>query len=300
MIATTALLTVAMAWMASQPPAPHDRAFWLTLAQNKFELPAGENAFDLLVEMNGLVGSTDPLLRDEVAYGAAARWMYRARLLTPDQQKQIVEMWTRNLSAGIGERGTDSVFRRSFSALNLSVAAALDHEAPFLSETEFESLLTRAIEYLAGERDGRGYDPVKGWIHAPAHTADLLKFLARNAKLTRDSQPRILGALSGACAGAGHPFAWGEEARLAQVVRSLVRRADFDARAFESWLALVPPQRQQVWAMAPAIDPELFAAVHNITAVLRAAFVALSLDSDLTPGAVEARQRILEVLGKLS
>lgn len=299
MIGTMALVTIATAWLAVPLDPTHDRSFWLALAQNQFELPAGENAFDLLVEMNELLGSTDPVLRDEVAYGAAARWMYRARLLTPAQQKQIVEIWVRNLSIGIGERGTDSVFRRSFSALNLSIAAALDNEAPFLSHAEFESLLGRSLEYLAAERDRRGYDPVKGWMHAPAHTADLLKFLARNPRLARESQARMLDAIAGTCADVGHTFAWGEEARLAQVVRSLVRRADFDARAFESWLALVPPQRQRVWAMAPAIDPELFTALQNLTGVLRAAFVALSLDPDLTPGATQARQRLLDVLAKL-
>jgi hypothetical protein len=287
----------AAAWLSAAPPnAPHDRAFWLTLAQKKFDLPPGETAFNLLVEMNDLVGSTDPALRDDVAYGAAASWIYRQRLLTPAQQKQVVEMWTRNLSSGIGERGTDSVFKRSFSALNLSVAAALDNTAPFLSQAEFETLLARALEYLEREQDTRGYDPLKGWIHTPAHTADLLKFLARNAKLARDAQGKVLAAVSGKCAAMGHTFAWGEDERLAQVVRSIAGRDDFDAAAFESWLAAFPVQRKQFWANAPTIDPEGFPAVQNVTAVLRATFVALSLDTDLTPAAAAARQRVLEAL----
>jgi hypothetical protein len=297
---TTALVALATAWLTAAPPSPgHDRAFWLSLAQNKFEVPANENAFDLLVETNELLASTDPVLRDEVAYGAAARWIYQARLLNPAQQKQIVDMWMRNLSQGIGERGTDSVFRRSFSALNLSIIAALDVEAPFLSQQEFDALLAGALDYLARERDTRGYDPAKGWIHTPAHTADLLKFLARNPRLSRRSQAAVLKGISAKCFDVGQTYAWGEDGRLAQVVRAIVRRSDLDPVAFESWLAVFPPERERLWAKAPSIDTALFPGVQNITAVLRATFVALSQDGDLTPAARDARQRILDVLAKL-
>ena len=41
-----------------------------------------------------------------------------------------------------------------------------------------------ALAYLAAELDLRGIEPRVGWIHATAHTADLLKFLARNPRFT--------------------------------------------------------------------------------------------------------------------
>lgn len=284
-------------WLAAAPPGPaRDRVFWVSLAQNRFEVPPGESAYGLLVEMNDLLGSTDPVLRDDVAYGAAARWMYRERRLTAGQQKHIVGMWTSNLSAGIGEAGTDSVFRRSFSALNLSIAAAADLQAPFLSQAEFDNLLAAALTYFARERDTRGYDAVKGWMHTPAHTADLLKFLARNPKLPISSQSRLLNGVAEKCAAVGHTWAWGEGERLAQVVRSIVRRADFDAQVFEAWVGNVDADRKALWARAPAIDPARFPAVQNTLDVLRATFVALSGDSDLPPAAVQARSRLLELL----
>lgn len=276
-----------------------DRAFWLAIAEQKYAVPAGETPADLLAEMNDLVGSTDPALRDEVAYGAAVRWMYRQRLLTPEQVKSIVRMWTANLSAGLGEDGTDTVFRRSFSALNLSVAAALDNEAPFLTPAEHELLLSAALDYLARERDTRGYDRTKGWIHTPAHTADLLKFLARSPKLPADGQRRLLAAVSDKCAAVGHAFVWGEDERLAEVVRSIVRRPDLDVTGFEAWVAQFPAAHQTLWAKAPAIDPDAFPAVQNVKALLRAAFAALSADEDLSPAAVGVRQQILRALAKM-
>jgi hypothetical protein len=279
--------------------AGHDRAFWLAIVQGKYEVPAGEDPFKLLTEMNTLVGSTDPVLRDDVAYSSAARWIYRKRLLTAPQQKALLTTWLDNLSAGIGERETDSVFRRSFSALNLSILAALDNDASFLSQAEFDDFLGRTLTYLEQERDVRGFDPVKGWIHTPAHTADVLKVLARSPKLSPQGQARILQALSGKCERVGHGFTWGEDERLAQAVRSIARRADLDAAGLDAWLAQFPVKYRQLWANGPAIDPALFPGVHNDVLLLRAAFTALSADKELSPAAEHARQQLLVTLSAM-
>jgi hypothetical protein len=249
--------------------------------------------------MNELLGSTDPVLRDEVAYGAAARWIYRQRLLSADEARRLLELWTSNLAAGIGERDTDSVLRRSFSALGLSLVAALDDEAPFLDQEGFDRLLASALEYLARERDTRGYDPVKGWMHAAGHTADLLKFLARSPRLRVADQRRILDGVAAKCAAFGEVFAWGEEERLAQVVRSIARRSDLDAASFEAWLVPFPEQNRELWAAAPAIDVGRYVAVQNVKAMLRAAHTALALDAGLSPAAQAAHAELLETLGEM-
>ncbi len=278
----TLALPMLLALTAPAPQAPaHDRAFWLGIITNKYEVPAGEKPFELLVEMDSLIGSTDPVLRDDVAYSSAAQWISRKGLLTPEQQKVLLGKWTDNLTVKIGERDTDSVFRRSFSALNLSILAARDVQAPFLSQAEFDVFVDRVVTYLADEKDTRGFDRVKGWIHTPAHTADVLKFLARNAKLSVANQARILAAVSNKAANVGHTFAWGEDERLAQVIRSVVRRKDFDAPAFDTWLEPVAPASRQLWANGPTIDPDRFPAVQNMKLILRAAFAALSADTDL-------------------
>jgi hypothetical protein len=285
---------------SSPPPAQlRDRSFWVGIADRDFAVPEGMNAFALLLEMNELLGSPDPVLRDRVAYGAAARWIYRQRLLTPPQQTQVLAMWTRNLEAGLGERTTDSIFRRSFSALNLSILAALDNEAPFLSAQEHKAFVDRALAYFEAERDRRGYDPAKGWMHAAAHTADLLKFLARSPKLTSSAQARMLEAISQKCARFGEVFQWGEDERIAQVIRSIARRPDLDRPAFERWLAGPPVRYRELWARAPSIDPGAFAEVQNLKLVLRAAYVALSLDPNLPQNTESVRRLLGDTLAKM-
>jgi hypothetical protein len=114
------------------PPAAmqNDRAAWAALREAKFAVPAGRTAFEMLTAMTPLIASTDPFLRDNVAYEAAAKWIYTDKLLTPDEQRQILRAWIANLRTGIGEPSGDAAYLRSFSALNLSIVAAREQAEP--------------------------------------------------------------------------------------------------------------------------------------------------------------------------
>ena len=193
-------------------------------------MPAGEAPLPLLLELSDSLGSTDPEIRDGFGYEIPVAWIYKKKLLGPDDLRVLLRKWTANLRTGIGETTGDSVLLRSFSALDLSILAAYDLEAPFLSPAEFESLLESALAYLRDERDVRGYTPPVGWRHSCAHTADLLKFLARSPHLKVADQERILEAVRAKLTRTGDPvYVWGEDERLARTVVSLVRRADFDS-----------------------------------------------------------------------
>src|SRR5262245_55777097 len=213
------------------------RAFWDELERNGFAVPAGESSAALLEELEPCLASPDPKLRDELEYNAAAAWIYRDKRLSDAEVRRQIATWVANLRRGIGESGTDSVFRRSFSALNLSIVAALDNARPFLERSEFESLLRAALDYLAAEKDVRGFDVEKGWIHSAAHTADLLKFLGRSRHLTAAEQPLVLDAIAAKLDAVGLVFTHGENERLARAVASLARRADLDTTAFARWLS---------------------------------------------------------------
>src|SRR5688500_329159 len=191
---------------ALQAPAHRSKAEWTALRDAKFAVPAGETAFGLLQQMHALIGSTDPFLRDNVAYEAVAKWIYTDKLLSPDEQRTLLAQWTANLRHGIGEAGSDQTYLRSFSALNLSIVAARDNAASFLSQAEYEAFLGAMLEYLKDERDTRGYDTGKGWVHTAAHTADVLKFLARSPKLTPAGQKQLLDAIAAKAASFGHAF----------------------------------------------------------------------------------------------
>ena len=140
--------------------------------------PENQSAAALAQELSQLLASPDPELRDELAYSVLARWIARPNILQPPELRALADEWRANPKSGIGESGTNSVLKRSFSALCLSSIAEREVKTPFLSEQRYHQLLGDALTYLQSERDLRGYDAKLGWIHATAHTADLLQALA--------------------------------------------------------------------------------------------------------------------------
>jgi hypothetical protein len=298
-VAVTVVLSFAASLVAQPAPAPqvHGRAFWQHLVDNDGKLPDGESAAALLRELSAYLGSTDPMQRDTFAYSLSEAWIYRDQKLAPADLRERLADWQGNLKLGLGEQGTDSVLRRSFSALELSLIAAYDLKAPFLTQAEYDALLDAALDYLAAERDVRGYDPEKGWMHSVAHTADLLKFLARNPRLAPAGQARILSAIAAKLEATG-PLVHGEDERLARAVLSLVRRADFDAAAFRAWHSAYPAKQKALWS-APRLDPAGYAALGNAKHLLVSLYSLLAQVKEPAPGLLAARDELLTTLGGL-
>ena len=278
--------------------SPHDKAFWRSIIRNDYRVPAGESPAALIEELSGYLGSPDPELRDEFAYSIPAAWIYRQQLLSKPELHALMAKWMSNLRTGVGQTGNDSVLLRSFSALDLSTIAALDNKKPVLEKEDFAALLTAAIEFMNGERDLRGYEPEKGWFHATAHTADLLKFLGRSRYLTDADQGRILDAIKAKLAGGGKVFVFGENDRMAAAVRSLVLRPDFNHQRFEAWLAPLPAAWKTLWA-EPRLDTAKFAELENSKELLRNLVVQLSLIEQPSPAVEDAKKKVLECLAQL-
>jgi len=288
------------------PPtgAARGRAFWTALAKD-CSVPSGETAFGLVSEASSFLGSADSVWRDEIGYDVFAACVYRKRLLKPEERRALVEQLSANLRGGTGETGTDAVLLRSFSALDLSILAALEDVDPALDASGYRRLLDAALAYLRDERDLRGIDERVGWIHATAHTADLLKFLARDGRFTKADQARLLDAAWEKMTRRGTPvFTHAEDERLAAAIASVVKRDDFDAVGFESWLQRFPELERAVWAKAPP-EPSALDAAQNARNLLRALFVALSLPAPpgQTPppatAALAARERLLATLAAI-
>ncbi len=262
----------------SAQPATHDRTFWLTIAKNHYAVPENQSAWALTRELSQLLGSPDPELRDDLAYSILTRWIYRPNILQAPDLLTLADEWRANLKSGIGESGTNSVLKRSFSALLLSSIAERDSKTPFLGETRYHQLLADAITYLESERDLRGYDATLGWIHANAHTADLLQALAASPLLCKDEQHSILSAIAARLSSAPQVYIQGEQDRMAAAVLAVVRRPEFDGSSFESWLTRLQDEDKKVWTNP--LTPEALARYQNHSYFLQALVVRLSLEPE--------------------
>lgn len=267
---------------------------WNAIVAADYRVPPGEEALPVLLELDEVLGDRDSHRRDDCGYGIAVQWLLRQRLVDPAGLRQLRDRWLANLQRGLGEVGTDTVLRRSFSALCLSVLAARDLQTSFLDAAEVRALLDRAVTYLRDERDLRDHEPEVGWIHATAHTADLLKFLARNPQLDAAGLTTILDAIAAKLAvpmpGA---FRMGEDERLARAVLAVVRRNEHDAEAFVAFVARVVASIDAARRCEP-FAAQQFAVEQNGLHCLRTLHTLLATAGELPPQA----ERALQVLAK--
>ncbi len=274
-------------------PCPPDdrRAFWrIVAAGERGAVPEGRSAAEWALELEPWLASTDPELRDDLAHAILAGWIVRGKI-EDDVLRSLAAKWR----ADLGRPGTadEDVLARSFAALTLAAVVAWDLQHPFLGD-ELVRIRAAAFEYAANEPDVRGYDEQLGWVHATAHAADLLKFLAREADLPPTEQARILAAVDAKSALPHATWTAGEDLRLARVAQSLVKRSDCDAGAFERWVESYEALHRALWA-ASRLDGERLAEFGNRRRVLSELSGLLAGD-DASEIVVWASGRVLRAL----
>src|SRR5215216_2732223 len=156
-----------------------DKEFWGSLAKNDYKIPEGHTLENLTEILFSYLASTDPQLRDDIAYVVYANWL-KLEMFSSEMVRAHVEILLSNLDKGIGETESDTVFLRAFSVLLLAEIVHNDNNKPLLGKDPVNKILEKGIWYIGAEKDPRGYVPGKGWAHALAHTADLMLVLARN------------------------------------------------------------------------------------------------------------------------
>src|SRR5262249_59855992 len=129
-------------------------------------------ASSLAEELGRLFASPDPELRDDLAYSILTVWIARPGFLQSADLQALADEWSSNLKDGIGESGTDSVLKRSFSALCPASIGERDAKTPFLGEARYHQIVAAAVAYLQAERDLRGNDAGLRWCHTTAHASD--------------------------------------------------------------------------------------------------------------------------------
>jgi hypothetical protein len=216
-----------------------DKDFWYGIIKNEYAVPAGHSVEDLTAELLACLGSTDPELRDDIAYMVLANWINNDAV-TAGQLRKMIRPLQNNLESGLGESGTDTVFLRTFSALILGEIVDKDNNTPFLEKEQVSDIFEKSLAYLARERDLRGFVPEKGWAHALAHTADLLRALARSNHIDSLHLDRILNAISSKLMSVDDLiFVADEDERLVSTVIEILNRKILDLERLNRWLDIL-------------------------------------------------------------
>jgi len=156
-------------------------SYWEQVRATGLLVPADRPLDDLTAELTRMLGDPDPAIRDGHAYPTLATWISRG--VYDDLLIGLGDGMAAGLGVGLGETGTDTVFRRSFSALVLAECIARDNDRPLVPGGKVLEWGDRLATWLLRERDLRAFVPQHGWAHAIAHGADALAILAASPHL---------------------------------------------------------------------------------------------------------------------
>ncbi len=261
-----------------------DKAFWKQIADNDYQVPEGYDLLDLTGELLGYLGNTDSELRDVIAYRTLFQWINKLKVYDEGVLRNIRDALMDNLFVDLYSHSSDeAVLLRSFSALVLSLIVYYDASTPFLEQDEFDEMVEGVLRYFDAETDLRGYDADLGWVHALAHTADLLKFMIRNKKSEDENHEYILQSIINKLITPTEViFVYDEDERLALTALEIVRRGEVE---FEAIVAII--QQLEAWKKhneSAEFDPKIFAAHQNVKHFLRSWYFQVSkIETDKLP-----------------
>jgi len=248
-----------------------ESAFWDRVVAEGHKVPTERSLADLTVELTAMLGDTDPRLRDGIAYPLLATWVSEG--VYDDLLQGLGDGMAAGLMVGIGECGTDTVFRRSFSALVLGECVSRDNERHVVPPDTVLRWGDRAAGWLVRERDVRGYVAGKGWAHAVAHGADLLAVLARSDTVGRLELTVLLDVIADRLLTDSDRLLHGEDDRLAHATMEILRRDVVGLDVVEPWLTRITEKSRPDHDR----DGDPYAVAGNVQPFLRALHLQLAL-----------------------
>lgn len=275
-----------------------DKEFWASIIKNDYQIPGEHTLQELTEVLFSYLPSTDPDLRDEIAYTVYANWLER-EMYTKEEISTHVKELLANLAKGIAEAESDSVFLRAFSVLFLAEIVHTDNQKPLLEQDQVQAILDKGVWYLNAEKDPRGHVPVKGWAHALAHTADLMLVLGRNRYLGEEDLQKILDTISTKMVQATHYlYIHGEDERLAKAVMEVLQRNLIPLEEVKAWSKSFTQPDGKDWKGA-FIDEERNRAFQNTRNLLRSIYLRLLLDQADMPDREPLEKIFLDAVREL-
>jgi hypothetical protein len=255
--------------------AAMESAFWDRVVAQGHRVPSERPLADLTVELTAMLGDPDPHRRDAIAYEVLATWVSEG--VYDDLLEGLGDGMAAGLTVGLGEIGTDSVFRRSFSALILGECVSRDNEQQILPADTVLRWGDRVAGWLVRERDLRGFVAGKGWAHSIAHGADVVAALAGSAAMGRMELTVLLDVIADRLLlETDQRLVHGEEDRLAKATMDILRRNLVGAEVLEPWLARLGASARPDHVRTD--DP--YTVAGDVQAFLRALHLQLALAPD--------------------
>lgn len=252
---------------------------WRRVSAADFRVPPERRLSDLTAELTELLGTPDSELR-ELALAVLCTWIERG--VYDDLLPGLGDGIATGLLTGLGEQGTDSVFRRSFSALVVAEVIDRDTRRPRVTRAKVHEWGDRLATWFLAERDERGYVPEHGWAHAIAHGADAFGTLARSPHCGAGELLVVLDVIGDRVTRTpGAVWYSGEADRLAMATLQVLRRGLVPDELVDAWLERIAKAAQLRRSGVETDDVYLRSG--NPAAFLRALYLQLALGPAAPP-----------------
>lgn len=200
----------------------------LKLKEKDYKLNDGSDIHLYLEDLITHIGDLDPVLRDDLIYMAFAYWITEYQYF---DQKTLEDLTNRLLSDDCLFHNistiNDDIFKRSFSALTLSLVLYQEKEKPLLSQTCLDLMAEKITRYFELEKDYRGFTE-HGWAHGLAHCADAFNFLLA-CQSEKDYKMSVLETVVDKLLSIDQPLTAEEPERLATpILNHFINNQEFD------------------------------------------------------------------------
>lgn len=265
--------------------------FWERVRANGLQVPADRPLPDLTSELTAMLGDPDPAVREEIALPTLLAWV--ADGVYDELLEGLGDGMAAGLRPGLGEDGTDSVFRRTCSARVLTACLERDAAERLVGEATVLGWGDRLAGWWVREHDLRGPVPGRGWAHAGATGADALAALAASAHLGALELTVLLDVLADRLlVSTEHLLVHGEPDRMARAALVVLRRGLVELDVVEPWLARLA---QHAAGAAPPLRAPAPAEL-NTQAFLRSLYLQLALAPDPPPGRADLLLTVIDRL----
>lgn len=251
-------------------------AYWEQVVDRGLRVPVDRPLDELTAELTTMLGDPSPRVRERIALATLGSWISAG--VYDELLVGLGDGMCTGLGVGLGENGTDTVFRRSYSALVLAECIDRDTRLSLVGANTLLDWGDRLTSWLVREQDLRGFVAGKGWAHAVSHGAGAIAALARSPHFGASELTVLLDVIADRLLLATDEFfVAGEADQLAQAVIQVLRRDLLDLKLLEPWVARLAPQATPQPAPRGTIGGHPYRVAGNVQAFLRSLQLQLAL-----------------------
>jgi len=243
------------------------------IRDDRYAVPDDTDAYPYTQIIMKEIGSTDADFR-ELIHEVLTNWIANGVFRHKELRGLLLQAISPDyLLHGIGENGTDSVFRRAASASVSAAILSFHKRDPFLSEEQLESVAEQMIEYLYLEQDVRGYIEGKGKAQTIASGAAALTMIARCLTRKQDSLAyAMLEAIKEKVCNREQVYAHFEDEHFVCVVLALWEKELINDMYMAAWIV-------NFLEIEEAVQPARDIVTQNIKMFLRSLYFRITDDN---------------------